>query len=98
SVDVFWWGDAKNAMDYWANGLGQHLVTLGTQRTASTATAAYSKNEEPTPKERSDAWCEEQTFGIPTALTPPATPCALCRFPRRERLGVRFPGATYRNG
>jgi Protein of unknown function (DUF3313) len=77
SVDVFWWGDAKNAMDYWANGLGQHLVTLGTQRTASTATAAYSKNEEPTPKERSNAWCEEQTFGIPTALTLTATPCAL---------------------
>jgi hypothetical protein len=36
SVDVFWWGDAKNAMDYWANGLDQHLVTLGTQHTPST--------------------------------------------------------------
>jgi Protein of unknown function (DUF3313) len=34
SVDVFWWGDAENAMDYWANDLDQHLVTLGTRRTA----------------------------------------------------------------
>jgi hypothetical protein len=40
SVDVFWWGDAENAMDYWANGLDQHLVALGTQHTASIATAA----------------------------------------------------------
>jgi hypothetical protein len=40
SVDVFWWGDAEDVMDYWANALDQHLVTLGTQHTASTATAA----------------------------------------------------------
>jgi hypothetical protein len=40
NVDVFWWGDAENAMDYWANGLDQHLVTLGTQHAASTDTAA----------------------------------------------------------
>jgi hypothetical protein len=40
SVDVFWWSDAENAMDYWANGLDQHLVTLGTQHKASTPTAA----------------------------------------------------------
>lgn len=30
-VDVFWWGDAENAMDYWANGIDQRLVKLGTQ-------------------------------------------------------------------
>jgi hypothetical protein len=40
SVDVFWWGDAENAMDYWANGLDQHLVALGTRQKASTITAA----------------------------------------------------------
>jgi hypothetical protein len=34
NVNVFWWGDAENAMDYWANGLDQGLVTLGTQHTA----------------------------------------------------------------
>jgi len=39
SVDVFWWGDAKNVMDYWANGLDQRLVLLGTQQTALTAAA-----------------------------------------------------------
>jgi hypothetical protein len=43
SLDVFWWGDAENAMDYWANGLDQHLVALGTQHTASTATAAKKR-------------------------------------------------------
>jgi hypothetical protein len=42
SVDVFWWGDAENAMDYWAYGLDQHLLTLGTQHMASTTTANYS--------------------------------------------------------
>jgi hypothetical protein len=36
NVDVFWWGDAKNVMDYWANGLDQRLVLLGTQQTALT--------------------------------------------------------------
>jgi hypothetical protein len=40
NVDVFWWGDAENAMDYWAAGLDQGLVTLGTQPTATTATVA----------------------------------------------------------
>src|SRR5690242_7075422 len=40
SVDVFWWGDAENAMDYWADALAQHLVALGIQHTASTTTAA----------------------------------------------------------
>ena len=39
NVDVFWWGDAENAMDYWANGLDQGLVTLSTQPTVSTVAA-----------------------------------------------------------
>jgi len=39
NVDVFQWGDAENAMDYWANGLDQRLVTLGVQHTGSTAAA-----------------------------------------------------------
>lgn len=39
NIDVFQWGDAENAMDYWANGLDQRLVTLGVQHTASTAAA-----------------------------------------------------------
>jgi hypothetical protein len=38
-VDVFTWGDADNAMDYWANGLDQRLVALGVQQ-SSTAPAA----------------------------------------------------------
>ena len=40
SMNVFWWGDAENAMDYWANGVNQHLVRLGIQHTTSIATAA----------------------------------------------------------
>ena len=39
NVDVFWWGAAENAMDYWANGLDQGLVTLSTQPTVSTVAA-----------------------------------------------------------
>jgi Protein of unknown function (DUF3313) len=39
SVDVFWWGDAESAMDYWANRLDQRLVTLGIQRTVPTVAA-----------------------------------------------------------
>jgi hypothetical protein len=35
-VDVFWWGDAENAIDYWINGLDQHLVALGTQQRTGT--------------------------------------------------------------
>src|SRR5438094_803270 len=31
NVDVFQWGDAENAIDYWANGLEQRLVALGVQ-------------------------------------------------------------------
>ena len=37
NVDVFQWGDAQNAIDYWANGLGQRLVTLGVQHTGTVA-------------------------------------------------------------
>ena len=37
NADVFTWGDADNAMDYWANGLDQRLMTLGVQHTAATA-------------------------------------------------------------
>lgn len=37
NVTVFQWGDAENAIDYWANGLGQRLVTLGVQQTSSAA-------------------------------------------------------------
>ncbi len=32
NVDVFQWGDAENAMDYWANGLDKRLVSLGVQQ------------------------------------------------------------------
>lgn len=37
NVDVWQWGDADNAMDYWANGLAQRLAALGVQQTASSA-------------------------------------------------------------
>jgi len=37
NVDVFTWGDADNAMDYWAKGLDQRLITLGVQHTGSVA-------------------------------------------------------------
>jgi hypothetical protein len=39
NIDVFQWGDAENAINYWANGLDERLVTLGVQHTASTAAA-----------------------------------------------------------
>lgn len=42
NATVVQWGDAENAMKYWANGLGQRLGTLGVQQTAS-APAAKSK-------------------------------------------------------
>jgi hypothetical protein len=35
NVDVFQWGDADNAINYWAKGLDQRLVTLGVQHTGS---------------------------------------------------------------
>jgi hypothetical protein len=37
NAGVWQWGDAENAMDYWANGLDQRLVTLGIQHSAGTA-------------------------------------------------------------
>jgi hypothetical protein len=33
NVDVWQWGDAENAIDYWANGLDQKLVAFGVQNT-----------------------------------------------------------------
>jgi hypothetical protein len=35
NVTVWQWGDAENAMNYWANGLDQRLVKLGVEQTAS---------------------------------------------------------------
>lgn len=37
NVDVFTWGDADNAMDYWAKGLDERLGTLGVQHSAKVA-------------------------------------------------------------
>ncbi|MGH7934065.1 MAG: DUF3313 domain-containing protein [Candidatus Binataceae bacterium] len=37
NVDVFTWGDANNAMNYWADGLGKRLVTLGVQQSGTAA-------------------------------------------------------------
>ena len=39
NAGVWEWGDADHAMNYWANGLDQRLVTLGVQNTGSTAAA-----------------------------------------------------------
>jgi hypothetical protein len=39
NADVFQWGDAENAMNYWANGLDQRLVTLGAGKQSSSAAA-----------------------------------------------------------
>jgi hypothetical protein len=39
NIDVFQWGDAQNAMDYWANGLDRRLVTLGLQNTTGSTAA-----------------------------------------------------------
>jgi hypothetical protein len=38
NAGVWQWGDAEHAMDYWANGLDQRLVTLGIQNTGPLAT------------------------------------------------------------
>jgi Protein of unknown function (DUF3313) len=38
NVDVFQWGDAENAMDYWADGLDKRLVSLGVQTSGTSAT------------------------------------------------------------
>ena len=37
NIDVFQWGDAENAINYWANGLGNRLQTLGVHRTRTSA-------------------------------------------------------------
>jgi Protein of unknown function (DUF3313) len=34
----FEWGDAENAMDYWADGLDKRLVTLGVQTSGTPTT------------------------------------------------------------
>jgi hypothetical protein len=35
NVDVFQWGDAENAIDYWATGLDKKLVAFGVQNSVS---------------------------------------------------------------
>jgi len=35
NVDVFQWGDAENAIDYWANLTDQRLVTFGVQNSSA---------------------------------------------------------------
>jgi hypothetical protein len=40
NVDVWDWGDAQNAMNYWANALDQRLATLGIQHTGTTTAAS----------------------------------------------------------
>jgi hypothetical protein len=39
NATVWQWGDADNAMNYWATGLDQRLVTLGIQHSSSSAAA-----------------------------------------------------------
>jgi hypothetical protein len=39
NADVWQWGDAEHAMDAWAKGLDQRLVTMGLQNSGSTAAA-----------------------------------------------------------
>lgn len=38
NIDVFQWGDTQNAVNYWADGLGKRLQTLGVHRTRTSAT------------------------------------------------------------
>jgi hypothetical protein len=40
NVDVWEWGDAENAMNYWANALDQRLASLGIQQTGAVAGAS----------------------------------------------------------
>jgi hypothetical protein len=37
NVDVWQWGDAENAIDYWADGLDQKLVAFGVQNSGPTS-------------------------------------------------------------
>ncbi|MBV8773702.1 MAG: DUF3313 domain-containing protein [Deltaproteobacteria bacterium] len=39
NADVWQWGDADNAMNYWAKGLDQRLVSLGVQQSGSAGAA-----------------------------------------------------------
>ena len=39
NATVWQWGDAEHAMNYWANGLDQRLVTLGVQHTGPAVAA-----------------------------------------------------------
>jgi hypothetical protein len=39
NVDVFQWGDAENAIGYWADLTDQRLISFGVQQTSSTAAA-----------------------------------------------------------
>lgn len=39
NAGVWEWGDAEHAMNYWANGLDQRLVSLGVQQTGGTTAA-----------------------------------------------------------
>jgi Protein of unknown function (DUF3313) len=39
NAGVWQWGDADHAMEYWANGLDQRLVTLGVQHSGGTTAA-----------------------------------------------------------
>jgi len=39
NATLWQWGDADNAMNYWAKGLDQRLVSLGVQQTGATAAA-----------------------------------------------------------
>ena len=40
NATVWQWGDAENAMNYWANGLDQKLVSLGAGKPVAAASAA----------------------------------------------------------
>ena len=40
NVTVWQWGDAENAINYWANALDQRLVTMGVQQSGSASTAS----------------------------------------------------------
>ena len=40
NATVWQWGDAEHAMNYWANGLDQRLVTLGIQNTGAASASS----------------------------------------------------------
>ncbi len=40
NADVFQWGDAQNAMNYWANGLNERLVAMGAGNKSNSTAAA----------------------------------------------------------